>query len=219
MRAVAVILVLALPSTAASDPFDSIRGSASLEYAASYVHATDRDLAATDGLALAGVHLRGAVSPSKTVQYRVGIDLRAGSTVLPAGFAYDVDLLPIGVGVRLGRWSRFGVSTGGGVRGAIGSMDDGPSLVVDTGLELGLGNHVRVIARGRAAWLAGRSGAPSADFVDELDATFAIRIGRRKVQYDFPAGNGYFFGVAYREADGARFVGGVIGHSIDVGSR
>ena len=46
-----------------------------------------------------------------------------------------------------------------------------------------------------------------------------MRIGRRYREWGFPSGNGYFAGVQYREAEGARMVGGVIGYSVDVGSR
>jgi hypothetical protein len=35
----------------------------------------------------------------------------------------------------------------------------------------------------------------------------------------FPTGNGYFVGVAYREAEGARFIGATIGYSVDLGTR
>lgn len=43
--------------------------------------------------------------------------------------------------------------------------------------------------------------------------------GRSYREFGFPSGNGYFAGVAYRESEGASYVGAVIGYSVDVGSR
>jgi hypothetical protein len=222
-RAVIVAAVVATAAPAAADPFDRVQGAASLEYEASYVHAFERDAArpAPDGLGLAGARLRGQIGKS-WLNYRVGLDLRAGATA-PGGFAYDCDLYLAGAGILLGRWSRLGIVGGIGAAGATGTLDDVVQLPVEASLELGIGDHVRVLARGRLAWHAaarGRSdGAPSVGFADALDASLAIRLGDRKVQYGFPAGNGYYLGVAYREADGARMIGAVIGHSIDAGSR
>ncbi|MBZ0234316.1 MAG: hypothetical protein K8M05_18440, partial [Deltaproteobacteria bacterium] len=86
-----------------------------------------------------------------------------------------------------------------------------------------LGARVRLLARGRAVWLGaarGRAdGSPTFAWTDEVDATFAVRLGRRYRDWGFPSGNGYFAGVQYRESEGARMVGGVIGYSVDVGSR
>ena len=219
---VGVLVAAATPVRA--NPFDGgMQGAASLEYEASYVHAFERDAArpALEGLGLAGARLRGQIG-GPSFHYRVGLDLRAGATA-PGGFAYDVDLYFLGTGLLLGRWSRVGITGGIGAAGATGTLDDVVQFPVECSLELGLGDHVRVLARGRLAWVAaarGRTdGSPTVGFADALDASLAIRLGDRKVQYGFPAGNGYYLGVAYREADGARMIGAVIGHSIDAGTR
>jgi hypothetical protein len=116
-----------------------------------------------------------------------------------------------------------GIGTGIGASGAVGTVDDGVELPVEAFLELGLGGRVRVLARARAVWLGAASarggGSPTFDFTDEVDATLALRLGRRYREFGFPSGNGYFAGAAYREWHGAQFVGAVIGYSVDVGSR
>jgi hypothetical protein len=221
-----VVLVSRAAAPAAADGFDDvddIRGAASLEYEARYVHAYDDETATGEatGLGLAGARLRGQAG-GDVLGYRIGIELHAGATA-PAGFAYDVAFFPMGVGLRLGRWSRAGVVGGVGASGATGTMDDGASFPVEASLELALGGRLRVLARGRVTWLAGADarddGARSLSFGDELDASFAVRVGRRWMDYDFPTGSGYYLGVGYREAEGARMVGVVLGHSIDGGSR
>jgi hypothetical protein len=224
--AIAIGLVLAAGGAAAADPFrdlEKLRGSASLDFEAGYVHAYDRatDTGRVDGLGLAGVRLRGTAGGA-LLGYRIGLDLHAGATV-PGGFAYDVDLYLLGLGLRLGRWSRFGVTGGIGASGTTGTVDDAVQLPVEASLELALGGRIRILARGRLAWVAGaddrRRGTPTMPFGDQLDASVAVRIGHRWMDYDFPTGNGYYLGAAYRESEGARMIGVIIGHSIDVGTK
>ncbi len=229
MRPAVCVAVLALvgvaiaPAAAAAGP-DDWKGGALLHYEASYVHRTDDAIApaAGSGLAMVGLRLKGFVSRKLPVGYLVGIDLHAGST-LPGGFAYQTALYLAGMGVRLGKLGVAGVGTGIGASGAVGTLDDGVELPVEAFLELGLGSRVRLLARGRAVWLGaarGRAdGAPNFGWTDEVDGTLGVRLGRRYREYGFPSGNGYFVGVSYREAEGEQFVGGVLGYSVDVGSR
>ena len=221
----AIVIVAALAAPAAADEW---RGGATLQYDASYVHhlaGAGGDATAepppVDGLGLAGLRLRGFASKT-AIGYLVGVDLYAGSTN-PAGFAYRADLYPIGAGMRLGAFGLAGIGGGIGASGAIGTLDDGVELPVEAFVDLGLGGRVRVLARARAVWLPAtptrEDGAVTVGFADELDATVALRWGRRYHDFGFPSGNGYFVGVAYREAHGARFVGAVLGYSVDVGSR
>lgn len=56
-------------------------------------------------------------------------------------------------------------------------------------------------------------------WADEIDATFGIRVGHRFDKFELASGNGYFLGVSYREMEGAKFIGVVIGHSVDMGSQ
>lgn len=223
-RLVAAAALLALrPLTAAAGP-DDWKGGAWLHYEASYVHRRDDDApaAAGDGVGMAGLRLKGFVSRTRPVGYLVGIDLHAGATN-PGGFAYQANLYLAGVGVRLGSLGTAGLGTGVGVSGAVGTVDDGVELPVEAFLEVALGARLRLLARGRAVWLGAASaragGAPSFGFADEIDGTLGLRLGRRYREYGFPSGNGYFVGVAYREWQGAGFVGAVLGYSVDVGSR
>jgi hypothetical protein len=169
-------------------------------------------------LVLAGVRLHGFVSGNASVAYQVGIDLAAGGTLRGGGFAYDVALFPVGVVVRAGETSIFGVGVGVGAMGATGTIDDAVTLPVEAVAEVG-GGRARLLARARAAYVAGadarQNGAPSLAFADELDATLGLRIGRHHGEHGFPTGNGYFAGATYRELAGARFLGLVIGYSID----
>jgi len=216
-------LVLIGAAIAAPARADRYRGAASLEYEAGYVHAYERDegSGSPDGLGLAGARLRGQIG-SGAFGYRVGADLRAGSTA-PGGFAYDVGLYLAGIGARLGDWSRFGVTAGVGASGATGTIDDAVQLPVEAMLELALGERLRVLGRGRIAWLgfadARQGGAGTLPWGDELEAQLAIRLGHRWTDHGYPVGNGYYVGVNFREAEGARMIGAVIGHSLDAATR
>lgn len=223
-RLVIILAILGLPGSAAAQDWQNVKGGGSLEYEASYVHEVEApamDEGEADGLGLAGVRFRGQLG-GDVLGYRLGLDLHAGATA-PGGFAYDCAFYPMGVGLRLGRWSRFGVIGGVAAAGATGTMDDAVILPAEASLELALGSRLRVIARGRLGWLAGapsrQDGSASVPWADELEASFAIRLGHRWDDYGFDTGNGYYLGAAYREAEGARFIGVVIGHSIDAGTR
>lgn len=219
MRRALVIAALAVaaPATATAGP-DDWKGGALLHYEASYVH--DRDRAA--GVGMAGLRLKGFISRRWPVGYLAGLDLHAGSTN-PGGFAYQANLYLLGIGTRLGSLGTAGIGTGVGASGAVGTLDDGVEVPVEAFLELGLGSRLRLLARGRAVWLGAASartgGSPTFSFTDEVDGTLGVRLGRRYREYGFPSGNGYFVGVAYREQQGAQFVGAVFGYSVDVGSR
>ena len=171
-------------------------------------------------LVLAGARLHGFVGSGR-VGYHAGIDLAAGSTISRGGFAYDVALLPLGIGVRFGETSFVAFGTGVGAMGAVGTIDDAVTLPLDVTAEAG--GSVRVLARVRAAYVAGAAGrhdgAPSIPFADELDAELALRIGAHGHADGFPWGNGYFIGAAYREMAGSRYLGVVIGYSIDLATR
>jgi hypothetical protein len=217
-----LVALMLLGGTAAADSFRDYKGAASLEYEVGYVHAYKEPAPddGIDGLGLAGARLRGQFGKS-WVDYRVGLDLRAGATA-PGGFAYDVALYAVGLGVRLGMWSRLGITGGIGASGATGTVDDALTFPVEASLELALGSNLRVLARARAVWLAaarGReNGVRSASWIDEGEASFAVRLGNRWTDWGHPTGNGYYLGVAYREAEGAKMVGAIFGVSLDAGS-
>lgn len=172
-------------------------------------------------LVLAGVRLHGLVGNHR-FGYAAAADLAAGATIRGGGFAYDVALLPIGAGVRLGASSAIMLGAGVGAMGAIGALDDAVTLPLQLTGEFSAGG-ARVLTRARISYVGAAPsrdrGAPTLSFVDEAEAMLALRLGGRTDVERFPAGNGYFAGVAYRELLGSRFVGLTIGYSIDLASR
>jgi hypothetical protein len=200
---------------------DRVQGGAWLHYELTGLTTVDEGAAAPRAreLVLAGARLHGFLSTSSRVAYHVGLDLAAGGTIRDGGFAYDVALFPVGVVLRAGRTSIFGLSAGIGAIGATGTMDDAVAFPIEAIAELGSG-RVRLLARVRAAYLAGaderQSGAPSLGLTDELDAMLGLRIGRHYRDFGFPTGNGYFLAASYRELAGARYAGLTIGYSLDM---
>ncbi len=167
-----------------------------------------------EDLALAGAHADLIALANGHVGYHLQLDLAGGTTLGRAGFAYDVSLLPVGAAVRFGDTQFVGIAGGVGAMGAVGSIDDAATFPVEAFADLGLGAHLRVIARARATYLAG---APAReDHQPELDAQLALRVGHRYHQWGFPSGNGYFVGAEYRELAGVRFAGAVFGYAIDL---
>ena len=228
MRALVVALWLALwlvPSFARADTdwqglADKLQGGTWLHYELTALHAVREEAPVKlRDLTLAGVRLHGFISTHR-VGYLIGLDLAAGATTRTAGFAYDVALLPVGAAVKLGDSQFIGIGAGVGAMGAVGTLDDAVTFPVEAFAELGLGKRLRVLARARASWLAGapgrRSGSPTFGFADEVEGTLGLRIGHHYHEYNVPSGNGYFAGVSYRELLGAKFVGLVIGYSIDM---
>jgi hypothetical protein len=167
-------------------------------------------------LGLAGARLHGFFG-GRHVIYHAALELAAGATTRAAGFAYDVALLPVGVGLRFGEDQLVAVAAGVGASGATQQWPAAATFPVEAIAEFQLGSHVRLLARGRAIWTAGAvERAHGARLADELDGIVAVRVGRRFHEYGFASGNGYFVGAAYRELEGSRFIGGVIGYSIDL---
>jgi len=211
--ALTIGLVVGARGALASPP----QGVALLHLDASYLH----DRQAGTGLGLAGFRLHGLIGTDAPIAYFGGLDLRAGTTN-PGGFAYQTDLYLLGGGRRLGRTGLLGVAAGVGASGAVGTLDDAVDLPVEALFEANLGGRLRVLGRARAVWrlaAPGRAdGAPHFGWTDELDATFAVRVGHRYRDSGIPSGNGYFVGVSYREARGAQWVGATLGYSVDVGS-
>lgn len=202
---------------------DRIQGGGWLHYELAGLHAIDDDPARargappSDGGILGGVRIGGFVGAGAAIGYHVGLDLLAGSTLDRAGFAYDVAAYPIGIAVRLGPTGALAIAAGIGASGAVGTLDDGAQVPVQTTLELG--EAIRVLARARVSYILGaagrQSGAPSLAFADEVDAMLGLRVGNAYRRHGFPAGNGYFLAVGYREQQGTRFAGVTIGYSLD----
>lgn len=154
--------------------------------------------------------------------YCVGADLALGSTVRGGGFAYDVAVLPLGAGLRLGATSALMLGTGIGAMGAVGTIDDAVTFPIEAISEIDAG-RVRILARARITYLGAAAErtrrSATLSFADEAEAMLALRIGHHYESYGYPTGNGYFAGVTYRELYGSRFVGLTIGYSLDVATR
>lgn len=236
MRAGAILacaIAAAAPSPAAADIWDwldRVQGGVLLHYELTALTIVDDGDAPprANELVLAGVRLHSFIGRNASVGYHAGFDLAAGATIRDGGFAYDVALFPVGVAVRGGATGVFTIGAGVGAIGATGTLDDAVTVPVEASAEFGRG--WRVIARARAAYVAGaaarQSAAPSIPFADELDAMLALRFGRRRDRArfalghgTFPMGNGYFVGAAYRELAGARLLGVTIGYSIDLATQ
>jgi hypothetical protein len=218
MKAWAV--VVALCATAHADPVEDAGGVAWMHYEATAVHdvAQTRGVPPARDLALASAHLHGILAPRHSrFGLHAGFDLALGATARGAAFAYDVQLVPIGIGMRLGETSFIAVAAGAGAMGAPGTISGAATFPVELDAEAGRG--VRVLARARVLLVerASRSdGSPSAPFGDELDAMLGLRIGSAYDEYGFPSGNGLFVAAAYREMYGARYAGVTLGYSIDI---
>jgi hypothetical protein len=172
-------------------------------------------------LILAGTRVH-ALLGTRHVGYHIGADFALGSTLRAGGFAYDLALFPVGVGLRLGAASALMLGAGIGATGAVGTLDDAITFPIELTGEFDAG-RARLLARGRITYLAGASGrargAPTTSFADEAEALLALRIGHHYNSYGYPTGNGYFAGIAYRELLDARFLGLTIGYSLDVATR
>jgi hypothetical protein len=224
MRAIAIAAVLTVAGRAEARPprwLDTL--AAALRYEVSVAHDID-GAPTTPGatvprfrdFGLAGAHLLGFAGTRHFV-YQLGLDLAAGATTSAAGFLYDVALFPVGIGLRFGDDQLVGVGAGVGASGATGTLPAAATFPVQAIAELQLGAHLRVIARGRATWLAGapvRDGG--ATIGDQLDALLALRIGQRFDENNLTSGNGYYLGATYTELEHARFVGVALGYSVDL---
>jgi len=219
MRA-AVLIVLLAARSASANPLDTFQGGSWLHYELTGLHGIE-DAGGSSGaqdLVLAGFRLHGFAGISSTISLHIGIDAAAGGAMNGGGFAYDVALFPAGLAIRLGETNVIALGVGIGASGATSVLDDAMTMPLELNVELGSG-RVRLLMRGRVSYVgyadSRQDGAPSMAFGDELDATVGIRIGRHYDEFRLSSGNGYFLGAAYRELAGTRFVGLVLGYSVD----
>lgn len=204
----ALVVVMAWAGTARADlrSLEKWDGGAMLHYELGGEHAYDGDAQRFEDVVMAGIRLHGFASPKRHVGYQFGIDVAGGSTTRRAGFAYDVALYPIGIGLRAGRTQFFAIGAGVGGMGAVGTLDDAVTFPVEAFGEFNVGNRLRVLARARHTFGA----------IDSSDGTLALRIGHRYHEFHFPSGNGYFVGGTVKDLEGTRFYGVVVGYSIDL---
>ncbi len=192
-----------------------------MRYEVTALHAVDESVTSSTDMVLAGARVGGFIG-SKHVAYAASLDFAFGSTIGASGFMYELGLLPLGMAIRPTERSVIAFATGIAASGAIGTLDDAVVLPLELTAEASLG-PVRLLARARASYLAAsdarQDGSPTMTWADEFDAMFAIRVGRRYDKFRLASGNGYFLGAAYREMEGAKFVGIVFGHSVDMASQ
>jgi hypothetical protein len=146
------------------------------------------------------------------IRYFGSFDLALGATVENGGFGGDVAFLPIGVGFQLRRPENtafLGIAAGVGVNGAPSALPLVGTAPVQLISTLRLGENLNLLVRGRLTWFitsARDDGPPSSATWDELEGTVALQLSKSHNYLE-----GHYFGVAYRELQGARFVGIVIG--------
>lgn len=191
-------------------------------YELTEVHRINRDAMAeqpapVSDLALAGVRFH-AIAGNQRFAYHAAVNLDAGTTLGGAGFAYDVAVLPLGGALRLGETSAIAVGTGIGALGGVRTIDDAVTLPVELAAQLG-GGAVRLLARARISYIVGDSSRDRSarwSYADHADAMLGVRVGRGGAIGNYPAGNGYFVGAAYRELQGAHYIGLTIGYALDI---
>ena len=136
-----------------------------------------------------------------------GIDLRAGSE---AGFRWEADAHPLGIGARFGTW-QVGVTGGLGARGIDGTTT--VRLPVELGLEGSLG-PLRLLSRGAIGFRLNHGGPGTSvlGIADEANALLGLRLGR-DLRYwsDVRAGQGPFLAGTYARRDGIDFWGVALG--------
>jgi len=122
-------------------------------------------------------------------------------------------VLPVGLGLQLGdpqHTAFIGVAAGIGASGAPNALSSAGTFPIQVASVFRLSEKLNLMSRVRAVWLINDTprddGARSASFCDELDGMLAIQRSRHMNYLD-----GYYVGLAYRELNGARFVGAVIG--------
>lgn len=223
MRVLAIIIVVAaaLGATSGVAHAQPENFGSWMHYELSELHAVDESMTSSTDLVLAGARVGGFVG-KRRVAYAASFDFAFGATIGESGFLWEVGLLPLGFALRPSERSVIAFATGIAGTGAVGTLDDAVALPLELTAEATLG-PLRVLARGRASFLAAsdarQDGSPTVSWADEIDATFAIRVGPRYDKFQLASGNGYFLGATYREMEGAKFIGVVIGHSVDMGSQ
>jgi hypothetical protein len=147
------------------------------------------------------------------LRYFAALDLGAGVAFATEGFVYDVQLLPVGLGIELSRPEHtafIGVATGIGASGAPGALPSAGMIPVQLTTMLRLTKGFNLLSRTRASRLINRTsrddGSPTLSFADELDALLALQ---RSDEWNYLEGS--YVGIAYRELEGARFLGVVFG--------
>lgn len=168
---------------------------------------------------LAGFTIAGFAG-KPTVGYAAAIDVRLGAG-LHGGFAYDVALRLLGVGVALGHVARFSTTLGVGAHGHTGHVPAVMRWPFRATLHLELGSRVHLAGFAQTAYVnfadAREQGSASAPFGDEFSTGGYMRLGKGGHQYgDATWGNGYYLGSVYQEMLGERQLVVVLGYGIGI---
>jgi hypothetical protein len=186
------------------------RGGGSLAIEARGHHADDLDVG------MFGVTARG-LGGKGPLMLAGGLSWQLGGS-LPAGFLYELEVAPIGIGL-LGRTARLAVTAGAGFSAIAGQVPFGGVFPLEAYAELNLGESVRLGAWARAAFVVGaearKGGAPDAPFGDEAQAGLWLRYDTRTEEFGVDGGDGYHLGALVGQRMGATFVGAVLGFSLD----
>ncbi|MCC6993768.1 MAG: hypothetical protein IT370_03960 [Deltaproteobacteria bacterium] len=183
-------------------------GGGSARFGFGYGRVLDSDRAGGVGhLGSFGVGARGALG--WRLAWGPAIDASVGWGYRSA-FAYEFDLFPAAVAVRLGARGMLGLAAGGGLSAAYDRIPFSWQLPAEFWLEQDLGGRVRVALSGRASWLSDDARQDGSRFdrlaVDELSAQLGLRFGRRYHMMNTLVGSGYEVSLGYRELLGTRML-------------
>lgn len=168
---------------------------------------------------LAGFGIAGFAG-RKTIGYAMAFDIRFGAG-MNGGFAYNVALHPLGVGVVLAHAVRFSTTIGIGTQGLTGHIPAALRWPVRATLHLELGRRLHLAGWAQATFISAadsrQSGSESTPFGDELSAGGYLRVGKGGREYGSSEwGNGYLVGAAYQEMLGDRQLMVIVGYGIGV---
>ncbi len=205
--------LLASATNVAAFPRAAASAEVSLE-AVGYDQSEQGELAAH---AMPGLDVTALIAPdSLPIAYAAGFGYRFGLT-LPAGFAYDATLAPIGVGALIDGLGYFVIQGGGGLSGVTERAALSFELSTRARLFVSLPGSLALAAGLELAWLdaEARRGESVLGLGDEARATLGLRIGDERERYDFELGSGLLVALVGYDWLGQRGAGLAIGWSID----
>jgi hypothetical protein len=162
------------------------------------------------GEATVGALLRAAIGhPSFPLVGAAGLDYRIGAA-WPTSFAFDANLLPVGLGVIGGRGGMVLVTTGIGVSGVTaGLLPISGQVPLEARLDLDLPGPLCGSLWLRRTWLL------ASQRQNEVEVGFSLRAGTEDDRYDAVWGSGFTIGTEYVAWGGTQGVTILIGHELD----
>lgn len=166
-----------------------------------YAHSRDSaPLAGLSDLVMGGISARAVYG--KRFGYGLGAGFELGGGGAP-GFAYGVELYPLGGAVALGPTGFVGVFLGAGVNGVTARVPVSLALPAELRLEFDWTRRARLGALFAIAWHpaqeARRGGSLLLPFADETTMALTARFGKSFPRYGANMGRGYFFRLERRE--------------------